>query len=85
LVRILPYLTACEGSLPSTTPSLRHVGLRATLMTSLQIGVFCRNRKKYEAFPLQLYEAQMAEAEFRNFTINFGPQHPAAHGVLRSV
>jgi len=25
----------------------------------------------------------MAEAEVRNFTINFGPQHPAAHGVLR--
>jgi NADH-quinone oxidoreductase subunit D len=27
----------------------------------------------------------MAEAELRNFTINFGPQHPAAHGVLRMV
>ncbi|MDB5505673.1 MAG: NADH-quinone oxidoreductase subunit [Devosia sp.] len=26
-----------------------------------------------------------AEAEVRNFTINFGPQHPAAHGVLRLV
>jgi len=26
----------------------------------------------------------MAEAP-RNFTINFGPQHPAAHGVLRLV
>ncbi len=26
-----------------------------------------------------------AEAELRNFTINFGPQHPAAHGVLRLV
>jgi len=25
------------------------------------------------------------EAEVRNFTINFGPQHPAAHGVLRLV
>ncbi|MBC8050304.1 MAG: NADH-quinone oxidoreductase subunit D [Chitinophagales bacterium] len=24
-------------------------------------------------------------AELRNFTINFGPQHPAAHGVLRLV
>jgi len=24
-------------------------------------------------------------AEFRNFTMNFGPQHPAAHGVLRLV
>ena len=27
----------------------------------------------------------MAEAEVRNFNINFGPQHPAAHGVLRLV
>jgi len=27
----------------------------------------------------------MAEAEVRNFNINFGPQHPAAHGVLRMV
>ncbi len=25
------------------------------------------------------------ETEQRNFTINFGPQHPAAHGVLRLV
>jgi NADH-quinone oxidoreductase subunit D len=27
----------------------------------------------------------VAEADIRNFTINFGPQHPAAHGVLRLV
>src|SRR6516164_6256587 len=27
----------------------------------------------------------MAESALRNFTINFGPQHPAAHGVLRLV
>ena len=27
----------------------------------------------------------MAEHNIRNFTINFGPQHPAAHGVLRLV
>ena len=27
----------------------------------------------------------MAETEIRNFTINLGPQHPAAHGVLRLV
>ena len=25
----------------------------------------------------------MAEAGLRNFTINFGPQHPSAHGLLR--
>src|SRR5690349_12824181 len=28
---------------------------------------------------------RMAEASVRNFSINFGPQHPAAHGVLRLV
>nr|WP_319389004.1 NADH-quinone oxidoreductase subunit D [uncultured Cohaesibacter sp.] len=27
----------------------------------------------------------MAEKQVRNFNINFGPQHPAAHGVLRMV
>ena len=27
----------------------------------------------------------MTEQTVRNFTINFGPQHPAAHGVLRMV
>jgi NADH-quinone oxidoreductase subunit D len=30
-------------------------------------------------------EFAMAEAGLRNFTINFGPQHPSAHGVLRLV
>src|SRR5260370_38476285 len=30
-------------------------------------------------------EVDMTEAALRNFTINFGPQHPAAHGVLRLV
>ncbi|TDI58672.1 MAG: NADH-quinone oxidoreductase subunit D [Alphaproteobacteria bacterium] len=27
----------------------------------------------------------MAETEIKNYTFNFGPQHPAAHGVLRLV
>jgi NADH:ubiquinone oxidoreductase subunit D len=25
------------------------------------------------------------ETKTKNFTINFGPQHPAAHGVLRLI
>ena len=29
--------------------------------------------------------AKTDTGETRNFTINFGPQHPAAHGVLRLV
>ena len=27
----------------------------------------------------------MTEQNIKNFTLNFGPQHPAAHGVLRLV
>jgi NADH-quinone oxidoreductase subunit D len=32
-----------------------------------------------------LYRLGCAMAEIRNYTMNFGPQHPAAHGVLRLV
>ena len=34
---------------------------------------------------LQAPRAPAREADVRNFNINFGPQHPAAHGVLRLV
>ena len=27
----------------------------------------------------------VGDVEIQNYTINFGPQHPAAHGVLRLV
>ena len=30
-------------------------------------------------------DVQTGEQKIRNFSINFGPQHPAAHGVLRLV
>ncbi|VAW03322.1 NADH-ubiquinone oxidoreductase chain D [hydrothermal vent metagenome] len=30
-------------------------------------------------------DAQSGEQKIRNFNINFGPQHPAAHGVLRMI
>ncbi|WP_373357063.1 NADH-quinone oxidoreductase subunit D [Pseudoroseicyclus sp. CXY001] len=30
-------------------------------------------------------DARTGEQQIRNFNINFGPQHPAAHGVLRLV
>src|SRR5690606_4993203 len=34
-----------------------------------------------------LFASNPAEAskEIRNYTMNFGPQHPAAHGVLRLI
>lgn len=28
---------------------------------------------------------EFKEKQIKNFTMNFGPQHPAAHGVLRLV
>ena len=28
---------------------------------------------------------QTGEQRIRNFNINFGPQHPSAHGVLRLI
>lgn len=31
------------------------------------------------------FEVETGEQKIRNFNINFGPQHPAAHGVLRMV
>ena len=31
------------------------------------------------------HDALTGEQRIRNFNINFGPQHPAAHGVLRLV
>jgi NADH-quinone oxidoreductase subunit D len=31
------------------------------------------------------HDVQQAEARIKSFTMNFGPQHPAAHGVLRLV
>ena len=33
----------------------------------------------------RVMERLAAVAEIKNYTINFGPQHPAAHGVLRLV
>ena len=32
-----------------------------------------------------LIKKKMLLRELKNFTINFGPQHPAAHGVLRLI
>ena len=30
-------------------------------------------------------KSQVVEKNVQNLTLNFGPQHPAAHGVLRLV
>ena len=34
---------------------------------------------------MKLQRDEMIQKKIKNFTINFGPQHPAAHGVLRLI
>jgi NADH-quinone oxidoreductase subunit D len=34
---------------------------------------------------VELGDQNAGDVEIQNYTINFGPQHPAAHGVLRLV
>ena len=46
-------------------------------------GLPATRRRSSEAAPDRT--CTMTESSLRNFTINFGPQHPAAHGVLRLV
>src|SRR5262249_5781251 len=44
-----------------------------------------RNPGRTRTFDSRRPTPAMDETGLRNFTINFGPQHPAAHGVLRLV
>jgi NADH-quinone oxidoreductase subunit D len=34
---------------------------------------------------MAMYRKERSVPDIRNFTLNFGPQHPAAHGVLRMI
>ena len=46
------------------------------------IPILSMLRKKiFMSFANQIVETK----HLKNFTVNFGPQHPAAHGVLRLV
>jgi NADH dehydrogenase (ubiquinone) Fe-S protein 2 len=40
-----------------------------------------KNKKSFKT----LLKTTETKTELKNFTINFGPQHPAAHGVLRLI
>src|SRR5665811_1408569 len=44
-----------------------------------------RDRKITPALPIIPVIRFVNMAEIKNYTMNFGPQHPAAHGVLRLV
>lgn len=39
----------------------------------------------HDASTLLREEGTARDASLRHFTVNFGPQHPAAHGVLRLI
>ena len=43
--------------------------------------VLCVSLRPLRPVPALVFEM----AEIKNYTLNFGPQHPAAHGVLRLV
>ena len=40
---------------------------------------------KFNLFFKMALQKNQLKKELKNFTMNFGPQHPAAHGVLRLV
>lgn len=40
---------------------------------------------EFKPFDLEIRDTRPFDLDVKNFTINFGPQHPAAHGVLRLV
>jgi NADH-quinone oxidoreductase subunit D len=44
----------------------------------------CKNPRRQPQRQL-LRSKELTVAEIKNYTLNFGPQHPAAHGVLRLV
>ena len=69
--------------------------LCGTLITTIQnkltfywVTAFCFQivgKKDCRCILLFAELATMVEKKVQNLTVNFGPQHPAAHGVLRLV
>src|SRR5450759_106946 len=77
-----PDLSRCATTTSRSASSTTRSGWRRNSGRSIS----CRRGKA----PITCCRAtrrrsEMAETALRNFTINFGPQHPAAHGVLRMV
>jgi NADH-quinone oxidoreductase subunit D len=48
------------------------------------MGLVCKNPRR-QPQRQRLRSKEFKVAEIKNYTLNFGPQHPAAHGVLRLV
>lgn len=67
------------GFLTQLVDDLRH--LQKHLMHSLK----CFLSKVYILLKIIMLRKHDLKQEIQNFTLNFGPQHPAAHGVLRLV
>src|SRR5262249_14132941 len=65
----------------SACPSLESLFWGVRTFKSAALGTKAQGRR----CPGVIVSGAMAESSLRNFTVNFGPQHPAAHGVLRLV
>lgn len=75
---------ACGVSAVVSGGQLRCFNDSASPTTSRAFGVqqldaLCKPRRGFATMQ------PLIPAELNNFTINFGPQHPAAHGVLRLI
>lgn len=67
--RVLARTLATEAEKPNPT-------FGATTVEDLQ---------GFDASTLLREDGSPQDARLRHFTVNFGPQHPAAHGVLRLI
>ena len=65
--------------------TLRAGGLLVSPSRRLASETLMLMKKSKEAAKMQRDLISDEDFEIKNFTLNFGPQHPAAHGVLRLV
>ena len=69
--------------------TLRHAGRLPHVPAALSRGMVSETmqlmKKSKKAAAMQRDLISEEDFEIKNFTLNFGPQHPAAHGVLRLV
>ncbi len=62
-----------QPSIITTTTDLQNLNSYINLKAK---GTYCHTYR---------YNQIVETKHLKNFTVNFGPQHPAAHGVLRLV
>jgi NADH-quinone oxidoreductase subunit D len=60
-------------------------GRSLPFMTGTRRRVKCRAAPRRSGVMPEMGDQNAGDEAIRNYTINFGPQHPAAHGVLRLI